>query len=185
MLNFRCEKCKPGFYGNVLMGTKDDCKPCGCPLVEGSNNFTPNCIQKESSSDYICLDCPEGYTGDHCESCLDGYYGDPTILGSKCEPCPCNGGPCDRVTGHCVECLGNTEGWRCERCKQGFWGNPRNGCEICECHDSGAINNLCDPETGKCFCKSNYRGNLCDQCEVIFVLNFSKISQIFNRQIFH
>lgn len=169
----RCERCKPGYYGNPLAGTENDCKKCGCPLIEDSNNFSPTCQAKgfsldtpANSSEYICTNCVEGHIGEHCELCDDGYYGEPSVMGSKCLLCPCNGGPCDSVTGRCIECVGNTEGWRCERCKPGFWGDPGKGCKMCECHDSGAINNLCDVETGKCTCKSNYVGDLCDKCEV-------------------
>lgn len=118
----RCERCAVGFYGNAMFGTAEDCKRCACPLVEDQNNFSPNCQLKEMSfdvneftnelsslsnktSDYICTHCPEGYTGDHCEECDDGYFGMPTKLASTCQRCPCNGGPCDPFTGRCITCL--------------------------------------------------------------------------------
>lgn len=167
-LNFRCELCKEGFYGVATNGFPDDCQKCACPLIDEANNFSPSCEIKDSSdtSGYVCTKCNVGHIGDHCESCQDGYYGTPTDLGSRCLPCPCNGDPCNAVTGKCFKCEGNTEGWRCEKCKKGFFGDPKVGCEMCECSDSGAINNLCDPIDGNCNCKSNYVGQLCDQCAV-------------------
>lgn len=187
-----------------IPGTPLDCKRCACPLSVDSNNFSPTCRSKENSLDmnhvdknwyagidqdsavleYVCTDCPIGYTGDHCEQCEDGYYGNPLEIGSKCLPCPCNGGPCDPLSGECITCEGNTEGWRCERCKLGYWGNPIEGCIECECYDEGSIDNVCDFNTGQCKCRERYSGALCQECDVslIFIKNFNSLfySIIFN-----
>lgn len=74
-----------GYYGNAMFGTEDDCKRCSCPLSIESNNFSPSCQLKELSIDmnrmsnelipryrnlsldYICTQCPDGYTGAKCE----------------------------------------------------------------------------------------------------------------------
>nr|XP_029715798.1 laminin subunit alpha-1-like [Aedes albopictus] len=165
-----CERCLPGYYGNALLGKADDCKKCACPLEVESNNFSPSCLLKAGTelskiSEYICTQCPEGYIGDHCEICDDGYYGNPMELDGKCLPCPCHGGPCNAWTGECIECLGNTEGWRCERCKSGYWGLPDEGCEPCSCSEVGALENVCDVITGQCICKARYGGRRCDECD--------------------
>uniref|UniRef100_A0A182NLL5 Laminin subunit alpha-1 n=1 Tax=Anopheles dirus TaxID=7168 RepID=A0A182NLL5_9DIPT len=166
-----CERCLPGYYGNATIGRMDDCRRCACPLEVASNNFSPNCQSRGGSSgdstEYVCTQCPDGYTGDHCELCDDGYYGEPTVVGGQCLPCPCHGGPCNGQTGECIECLGNTEGWRCERCKTGYWGVPDDGCEPCSCSELGALeNNVCDVTTGQCICKPRYGGRRCDECDV-------------------
>lgn len=147
------------------MGTANDCHRCACPLTDESNSFSNICELLDISG-YICTNCSLGHVGDYCEKCADGFYGNPTESGSRCLPCPCDGDPCDPQTGKCFKCEGNTEGWRCERCKQGFFGDSLSGCEMCECSDFGAVNNLCDAIDGKCTCKPNYVGQLCDQCSV-------------------
>lgn len=80
----RCEQCAKGFYGNAMYGTADDCRPCACPLLESSNNFSPECELRETfigindvngdnefevntTSDFVCTQCPEGFVGEHCE----------------------------------------------------------------------------------------------------------------------
>lgn len=69
-----CERCAPGYYGNPLLGTANDCRRCACPLVEDDNNFSPSCqldsfslSNDEDEPGYVCTQCPRGYTGDHCE----------------------------------------------------------------------------------------------------------------------
>lgn len=68
-----CERCLPGYYGNPLLGTRNDCKPCACPLLDEENNFSPSCqldtfnLNRDDEHGYVCTQCPKGYTGDHCE----------------------------------------------------------------------------------------------------------------------
>lgn len=116
-----CEVCARGYYGNALAGTPYDCQPCGCP--DGGA-----CIQLDEY-DVMCIECPHGYTGQRCDSCSDGFYGDPTgILGVKtsCKPCECNLnidtnaiGNCNTMTGECLKCIYNTGGPKCEQCLPG------------------------------------------------------------------
>lgn len=65
-----CERCAAGYYGNPLKGTPNDCKRCACPLLEESNNFSPSCqldVLENGEENYVCTQCPIGYTGDHCD----------------------------------------------------------------------------------------------------------------------
>lgn len=64
----KCERCVSGHYGNPLLGNVNDCKRCACPLLEDGNNFSPSCaLDGTHGEKYFCTQCPEGYTGDHCE----------------------------------------------------------------------------------------------------------------------
>ena len=66
--------------------------------------------------------------------CSDGYYGNPLVPGSHCQPCDCHGnadaaagGRCDRESGECLVCLHHTEGAHCEKCMLGYYGTAHNG----------------------------------------------------------
>ncbi|XP_028282768.1 laminin subunit alpha-3-like isoform X2 [Parambassis ranga] len=111
----RCELCKEGYYGNAVQRT---CTPCPCPFTTPTNNFAVGC--REVYGAFQCV-CKTGYTGERCESCAPGYYGDPLAAGGSCRPCNCNGNGnnCDPRTGVCKNTLEpgdtNTEG-NCQEC---------------------------------------------------------------------
>ncbi|XP_015786767.1 laminin subunit gamma-1-like [Tetranychus urticae] len=169
-----CESCARGYYGNPLDGT--GCTPCPCHRNAGA------CIVLPDES-IACLECPQGYGGALCESCIDGYFGDP-IRNISCKRCDCSGnidenavGNCDHETGKCLKCIHNTGGDRCERCLPGFFGDalsyPKGDCKSCGCHKTGTLMvkdesgkdlALCDAQGGQCECKPNVMGRQCDQC---------------------
>ncbi|XP_031150036.1 laminin subunit alpha-3 isoform X3 [Sander lucioperca] len=97
----RCERCKEGYYGNAAQRT---CRVCPCPFNGPANSFAIGC--KEVFGDFECI-CRAGYTGDKCESCAPGYYGNPLTSGGSCRPCNCNGNGnnCDPRTGVCKNTL--------------------------------------------------------------------------------
>lgn len=76
---------------------------------------------------------PYSQSGQQCESCISGYFGDPTGsmgVATGCSDCQCSGNidtedpsSCNRVTGVCERCLNNTAGQQCERCQEGFYGD--------------------------------------------------------------
>jgi len=78
-------------------------------------------------------DCPVGASvEDSCNSCIDGYYGDPDN-GRPCQKCSCNDnidvsvtGNCHKVSGRCLKCVNNTAGNNCEKCADGYYGNALN-----------------------------------------------------------
>ncbi|XP_025159598.1 laminin subunit alpha-1 isoform X2 [Harpegnathos saltator] len=164
----KCDRCAIGYYGIATKGTSEDCEKCACPLSIESNNFSPSCQLDDPTdinSGYVCTQCPEGYTGDHCESCDVGFYGNPLTPGGTCQRCPCNGGACDQETGRCLECRGNTEGWKCERCKEAHYGNPLElNCMPCDCSTLGSSSVQCDKTTGQCSCNSLFTGRDCSSC---------------------
>ncbi|RVE48387.1 hypothetical protein evm_006948 [Chilo suppressalis] len=166
-----CERCLPGHYGNPVQG---GCKPCACPLYLLSNNFSPNCALASAEGDeFVCTQCPDGYTGDHCENCDFGYWGSPSTPGGRCEPCGCNGSPCHPRTGACRACPPHAEGARCDQCEEGYWFGDNTStviegggvqCVECACGD-GALAAACDARTGHCACRAGWTGRACDVCE--------------------
>ncbi|XP_054622732.1 laminin subunit alpha-3-like isoform X3 [Dunckerocampus dactyliophorus] len=111
----RCEYCKEGYYGNAAQRT---CQVCPCPFSAATNSFAVAC--REIHGDIQCI-CSAGYTGDRCEKCAPGFYGDPLAPGGSCWPCNChgNGKTCDPKTGVCKNTLEpgdtNTDD-RCQEC---------------------------------------------------------------------
>lgn len=104
--------------------------------------------------------------------CDDGYFGNPTELGSSCQKCECNGGPCDHLSGQCLRCRGNTEGWKCDRCKPGHYGDPKMAnCKPCQCDFIGAVSEQCDLITGECECNERFIGITCSECQVCLKLS--------------
>ena len=79
-----------------------------------------------------CDECQNWTTGEHCEYCIDGSYGDATDGYKGCSPCDCNEhgdknkGFCNNSTGECF-CLQHTVGPDCSKCAPGYYGDPTNG----------------------------------------------------------
>ncbi|XP_069140084.1 attractin-like protein 1 isoform X2 [Argopecten irradians] len=95
-----------------------------CPACQCNGHSTCN---NETGA---CESCQGMTTGEHCESCVDGYYGDPTN-GGKCSVCECNGqaNTCDNKTGVCFCRTRGVVGDKCEKCDvpHKYYGDPRNG----------------------------------------------------------
>ncbi len=68
----RCELCEDGFYGNPL-GWGD--KVQMCVRCECNGNVDPNAVGVCDHMTGRCLKCLGHTTGDHCEKCRSGYYG--------------------------------------------------------------------------------------------------------------
>ncbi|EDO39274.1 predicted protein, partial [Nematostella vectensis] len=174
----RCQFCVKGFYGNATIGKPGDCQLCKCPLGTSSNSFASECNVRGDGS-LECL-CREGYTGDQCEQCADGYYGDPSVPGDYCKKCDCNGNIdpdvsewalCNPFTGVCNRCTNKAAGDRCERCRDGYYGDAvvAKNCAKCECSACGAVTSVCNHTNGACQCKANVIGPNCSTCKVSHV----------------
>uniref|UniRef100_A0A8C2ZNF1 Laminin subunit alpha-5 n=1 Tax=Cyclopterus lumpus TaxID=8103 RepID=A0A8C2ZNF1_CYCLU len=166
-----CDSCPGGFLGNnSLDGQAVSCSSCPCPLRVPSNNFAEGCVQKTDRMQCLCM---SGYAGPHCERCAPGYYGNPMVLGSRCQLCHCHGNTdpnmlftdCHPLTGECLSCMHDTGGPHCEICAPGYYGDAvtAKNCTKCNCSPCGT--ELCDPQTGQCRCKAGVTGPHCDRCE--------------------
>ncbi|XP_072567322.1 laminin subunit alpha-3 isoform X1 [Paramormyrops kingsleyae] len=111
-----CERCQDGYYGDATRGT---CHICPCPFTAPTNSFATGCGEVDGR--FQCI-CKQGYSGDRCQRCAPGYYGDPMALEGSCQPCNCNGntGGCDPRTGVCNNSLEpkdtGTEQGECQEC---------------------------------------------------------------------
>lgn len=105
----------------------------------------------------------------------------------QCNKTGSNNNICDPITGQC-DCRSNVIGNQCDVCnvrteyfmknliikfgciwlwflwQDGFWNISETGCQKCSCDKIGAINDLCDSESGQCTCKLGIGGKNCDQC---------------------
>lgn len=159
----RCEICADNHYGSPENG--GSCSKCEC-----SNNIdlydAGNCDRQTGA----CLKCLYDTTGDHCELCRDGFFGD--ALQQNCRQCECDFlgtnktiAHCDRFTGQCP-CLPNVEGLHCSQCALNHWKiGSGEGCEACNCDAIGAVQEQCHTFTGQCECKPGFGGRACNQCQ--------------------
>ncbi|XP_051503645.1 attractin-like isoform X1 [Myxocyprinus asiaticus] len=107
-----------------------------CPL-EGNYKWSfiqcPACQCNGHSAcvnESVCERCEDLTTSKQCESCISGYYGDPTNGGS-CQPCKCNGHAslCNSNSGKCFCTTKGIKGDRCHQCEveNRYQGNPLKG----------------------------------------------------------
>uniref|UniRef100_UPI00398E86D8 attractin isoform X4 n=1 Tax=Pristiophorus japonicus TaxID=55135 RepID=UPI00398E86D8 len=94
------------------------CPACQC-------NGHSKCVNEST-----CEKCEDLTTGNHCETCISGYYGDPTNGGS-CQSCKCNGHAsiCNTQTGKCFCTTKGIKGDKCQLCdvETRYQGNPLKG----------------------------------------------------------
>uniref|UniRef100_A0A5F8GKD7 Attractin n=1 Tax=Monodelphis domestica TaxID=13616 RepID=A0A5F8GKD7_MONDO len=94
------------------------CPACQC-------NGHSKCVNES-----ICEKCENLTTGKHCETCISGFYGDPTN-GGTCQPCKCNGHAslCNTNTGKCFCTTKGIKGDECQLCEveNRYQGNPLKG----------------------------------------------------------
>ncbi|XP_065536989.1 laminin subunit alpha-2 isoform X6 [Lathamus discolor] len=157
----RCERCAEGYFGQPLV-PGGSCQACRC---NGNLDFSvPGSCDSLSGA---CLICKPGITGQYCERCADGYFGD-ALDETSCQPCHChiNGSfseICDSRTGQC-KCKANVIGRRCDVCKPETFGlQSSGGCVPCNCNSFGSKSFDCDGD-GQCYCQPGVTGKKCDRC---------------------
>lgn len=168
-----CEQCDYGYRKLNVNSWLTECVKCDC------NGHSFSCDVEGS-----CLNCDHNTTGQYCQFCAEGFYGDPTKSESPnvCSRCECplgtptnNFSPTCEPRGRgqsyeCTACLKGYEGEFCERCSNGFYGNPAQPgdyCKPCLCSgvSEGVQEDICDHLTGECLvCSKNTVGWNCDEC---------------------
>uniref|UniRef100_A0A674J3X9 Laminin subunit alpha 2 n=1 Tax=Terrapene triunguis TaxID=2587831 RepID=A0A674J3X9_9SAUR len=157
----RCERCADGYFGQPLI-PGGSCRPCQC-----NDNLDFSIPGSCDSLSGACLICKPGITGQYCERCADGYFGD-ALDPKNCQLCHCNingsvSEICNSQTGQC-ECRPNVVGRRCDECKPGTFGlQSSRGCVPCNCNSFGSKSFDCD-ENGQCHCQPGVAGKKCDRC---------------------
>ncbi|XP_055331457.1 laminin subunit gamma-1-like isoform X2 [Paramacrobiotus metropolitanus] len=165
----RCELCADGYFGDPegKHGPATDCQPCNC-----NSNIDLNAVGNCHPLTGKCLKCIHNTTGDSCEQCLAGYYGD--ALKKTCRLCDCyppgtepssgNVLDCDKSSGQCP-CKPNVIGRKCNEAPIGYWNLiSGEGGQRCDCDPKGSYNRSCHLMTGQCFCRDGVTGRQCDRC---------------------
>ena len=170
-LGDNCEFCKKSHYQINYGNGYTECRMCPCPGPFDTNVFADSCKFDQNSNKVYYCQCQPGYSGQYCERCAPGHFGDPTIPGGKCLPCQCNDNidlsdydACDQRTGLCRNCLNHTTGLNCEKCAEWHYGDALalKNCQPCECNQTGT--STCS-SNGECVCKSNVIGYNCASCK--------------------
>ncbi|TRY94415.1 hypothetical protein DNTS_027949 [Danionella cerebrum] len=157
--------CDRGYYRERSGPHKGRCVPCNC------NGLSYDCDPQTGK----CLHCQFNTAGDHCEHCMEGYYGNAFMRTCRMCPCPLTDPAhsfalgCLRV-GEDFECLCKPgySGHRCERCALGYYGNPlaeTGSCRPCDCVNGYA----CDPFTGGCYEADDPHAEHCFECDVCVI----------------
>ena len=153
-----CNECASGYYKILDAKGSRYCIPCKC------NGHSQECDVNTG----ICNNCLHNTTGDHCQQCVVGYYGDAT-RGSPLDcmicPCPlaqesnnfalsCRINTFNLTSGNAPEpfvepsmrsqftcsCKPGYTGSICELCDTGFYGQPFVNGDFCKrCNCSGNV----------------------------------------------
>ncbi len=136
---------------------KDLCKPDPCG---GKGTCAPSADGKTA----VCT-CVQGFTGETCGKCVEGYIGFPDCKSDLCFKNECNKqGTCDGKTGACV-CKSSFSGQYCHSCLDAkkVWPDcdkPLPTCFGQSCNGQG----VCDTTVNKCECNQGFAGDDCGKC---------------------
>ncbi|XP_051880562.1 laminin subunit alpha-2 [Pristis pectinata] len=161
----RCDRCSEGYFGHPSK-PGGSCQPCQC-----NSNLDLSVPGSCNTLTGECLRCIEGITGQFCDECADGFFGD-AVSARSCQPCEChaNGSVaklCDKQTGQC-QCKHNVAGRQCDHClSETYYLHSSRGCVPCNCNSFGSKSFDCN-DRGQCKCQPGVTGLKCDRCAVGF-----------------
>ncbi|KAG7462757.1 hypothetical protein MATL_G00188100 [Megalops atlanticus] len=134
-------QCMEGSYRGPMRSVSKQSRdmvlePGLCPRERGYEWAFINCPACQCNGHSICVNgsvcehCRNLTTGQHCQTCMPGYYGDPTN-GGRCQACKCNGhaSSCQVLTGKCYCTTKGIKGEQCQLCdsENRYLGNPLQG----------------------------------------------------------
>ena len=105
-----CDTCAEGYFGSP---PDFRCTSCDC-----NGNIDPDIPMSCDRDTGVCLLCINS-TGDECQFCEVGSFGDATL--QDCQPCDCfedgsDNSLCNNTTGQC-SCLEGVGGQSCDQCQ--------------------------------------------------------------------
>lgn len=113
-------KCMPGGFAGPTLHT-ESLPSSTCPQERWHFTTCPKCQCNGHATckpdTGICLPCGDLTTGDHCDHCVKGYWGNP-VNGGACKPCECNNHAthCHPETGKCYCTIKGLNGEHCDNC---------------------------------------------------------------------
>ncbi|KAI3379666.1 hypothetical protein SNEBB_003228 [Seison nebaliae] len=181
-----CEKCIDGYHKlpwQPSYGSHSEkpfeCERCKCNDHTTQCHFDQRLFQMSDRTDGgSCDNCRGNTDGDHCEQCLSGYYRQTNDPRQNCYECRCYiagtissicySEPAPNIVSGSCRCKTNVVGENCDKCATGFYqlsaDNP-NGCHRCQCNRYGSTEDICDENTGRCFCRPGAQEPSCDRCK--------------------
>ncbi|XP_069463573.1 laminin subunit alpha-2 isoform X3 [Ambystoma mexicanum] len=155
----RCERCAEGYFGQPSV-PGGSCQKCPCN--DNLDLSVPGCCDNVTGA---CRTCRPGVSGQQCNTCAEGFYGD-ALSARNCIACQCNlngsfAETCDAQTGQCM-CKTNVVGRRCDECLPNcWWDSEKQVCMACGCSPAGSMSLRCDM-TGRCLCRPGFIGKRCE-----------------------
>ncbi|OAF67093.1 hypothetical protein A3Q56_05169 [Intoshia linei] len=158
-----CEGCKINHYGYPAK-RNGTCTACLCN--RNIDRSIPNSCDYNSGK---CIKCLFNTTGDKCQYCKNGYFGNSFT--QNCQPCNCtdwgtdDSEYCNQIDGKC-KCLNHIVGKTCNQPELEYYHkNNTIGVIPCDCDLNGSNSKMCNINTGQCEC-NEFRGGLnCQFCK--------------------